>query len=1014
MADTGYSTQAAFFDYDNDGDLDCYILTNALESFNRVLPFGQKKDGSGKSTDRLYRNEGPSANGLPWFSDVSQEAGIQTEGWGLGIGIADLNQDGWMDIYCANDFQTNDLLWINNGDGTFTNRIASFTKHQSANSMGMDIADINNDGLPEIVNLDMMPEDNLRQKTMFSKPGYDLYQTFLKKEYQPQFVRNTLQLNRGIGKDGNPEFSEIGYLSGIYATDWSWAALLADFDNDGYRDLFVTNGYRKDVTNLDFTSYTSQSLIAFREDDENEQKEKMGNMEKMLGVKKSNFMFRNKGDLTFENATVNWGLGIPSYSNGAAYADFDNDGDLDIVVNNIDDEAFVFRNNLIYHQHHQGKNGYLRITLKGRSPNLNGYGAKVSLYYGQETQFNQHSPYRGYKSTVGPVLHFGLGKIQSVDSVKIEWPNGRSQTIHNVEINQTLSINEDGSPGTRPVLTPQDPELAYFSEVSDKYQLTYRHTERDFIDFKKNHLLPHKHSQSGPGIAVADLNDDGLDDVFIGGAGGESASIFYQQHNGKFLQAQFKDKISEDTGVLLFDADGDGDNDLYCVSGSSEFGAVSRHYQDRFYRNLGMGGFRLDTAALPQITGSGSCVIACDYDKDGDLDLFVGGRVSPDQYPLPPRSYLLRNNGDGTFEEITATAAPGLEHVGMVSSALWTDLDNDGWIDLLIVGEFMPITFFKNTKGTLRQFHPPGVENSTGWWNSLAGGDFDNDGDTDYIAGNLGLNTLYKASEDEPVSLYARDFDRNGTLDPILCRYIQGQEYPVHYRESMTDQMITLKKTFTSYEIYGRKTLQDIFSPEMLQGALVLKAFQMASVYIENLGNGGFKLRKLPIQIQLSPVFGTVVSDINNDGFLDIISVGNNYGAEPLSGRHDASLGTCMLGDGKGNFTALPFNESGFLVDGDAKGAAEVLLKNGTTLLIATQNQDSIRVFENSRKDMVIPVFPNEISAEIKFKNGQSRKHEFYYGNTYWSQSSRFLKIPNTAHKVTIVTYTGSRRELNF
>jgi enediyne biosynthesis protein E4 len=995
LADSSYATQAAFLDYDLDGDLDMYMLTNALESYNRNQIMGMRNDGTGKSVDKFYRNEG-SIDGLPIFKDVSREVGVLTEGWGLGIVVNDINRDGYPDLYIANDFMSNDHLYINTGDGKFDNNIRSMLKHQEQNGMGIDIADINNDALNDIVVLDMLPDDNLRQKTMFSTIGYDRFNLFREKGYEYQYIRNVLQLN-----NGNNSFSDIGYFSGIYATDWSWSSLFADFDNDGYRDLFVGNGYRKDVTDQDFIAYGKE--LALFTTDKNRMNSIRKELEKLPGVRKPNFLFRNNGDLTFTDKANEWGLDQPSYSNGAAYADFDNDGDLDLVTNNINDEAFVYRNDVITNEtradHH-----FLRIKLQGGRGNLAGYGTKITVYAAGQVHYAEHQTIRGYKSTVENIEHFGLGKVPTgrIDSITVMWSGGKSQVLRNISVDQTITVdNHDAA-----VAQEKDaPSVSILIESHKTVGIQYQHQEEEFVDFLHGQfLLPHKHSQGGPGISVGDVNGDGLDDFILGASAGKQAKIFLQQNNGSFKTDSLPAKIAEDMGVLLFDADNDGDQDLYCVSGSSEFKSDKVNYQDRFYRNSGKGKFEHDASALPELTSSGSCVVANDFDRDGDLDLFVGGRVVSMRYPETPESYLLVNRGDGKFDNQASNFSSVLGGIGMVTSAIWSDVNNDDWTDLVVVGEWMPITVFINGNG--KSFTPLTLENSTGWWNSISGGDFDNDGDIDYIAGNLGLNSIYKASADEPVTVYAKDFDGNGSVDPILCRYIQGKEYPVHPREVLTGQIASLRGVVLRYAQYGTMGVHDLLSKERFENSIMLESKMFTSVYIQNNGHSKFEIKPLPAEAQFSPMFGTVVTDLDEDGNLDVLAVGNSYASEVLTGYYDAGIGNFLRGDGKGNFKAVPVMQSGFFVDGDAKAIAKLISNEGKELLLVTQNRDSLKVFTKPGKisggnESVVRLEPDDEYVIVELGNGKKRKEELYWGNGYLSSSSRAIIKNKNISKVT-------------
>ena len=934
-----YSTQASFLDYDLDGDLDVYLVVNSLEVYPKNNPVGQNTNGLGRSQDKLYRNDGKSS-GLH-FTDVSAQSGIQTEGWGLGIIVNDINQDGYPDIYVANDFLSNDHLYINNHDGTFSNEIKKYLKHTEFNGMGIDIADINNDGLNDIVVLDMMPDDNLRQKAMFSNTGYSKFKLNLDRNYLPQYVRNVLQLN-----NGNGTFSDIGCLSGVYATDWSWSPLIADFDNDGWRDILITNGYVKDITDLDFVSYNANAG-AFGKPEERK-KNVIDALQTLKGVYKTNHIFKNNKNLTFSDNSNVWGLVEKSYTNGAAYADLDNDGDLDIVMNNINSPAFLYKNNTreIDTEHAN----FIELQLVGNGKNHSGIGAKIWAYSEGTSQYAEQTLQRGYKSTVGNLIHFGFGDSKTIDSLKVVWPSGSVDVISNPSSNQIIKVAESGT-NKNPVVSKFNTHM--FIESSHEHGLSFKHDEQDFVDFKQSQpLLLHKFSQSGPMAASGDINNDGLEDLVIGGSADHGATIFMQEKNGRFLKTTMTNKNEEDEGILLFDADGDKDLDLFCVSGSSEYGQESPYYRHRFYDNDGKGNFKLDTLALPKlVNSSGSCVAVGDFDKDGDPDLFVGGRVVPNRYPEIPRSFILQNvsNTPGNKgPHFVAIDMPDINHAGMITGAQWVDLDNDQWIDLVVVGEWMPVTFLKNENGILTKLSNADhqLPEETGWWRCIKSADFDHDGDVDFVAGNFGLNSIYTASPKEPISLYAKDFDGNGSIDPIVSRFIQGKEYPVHPRETLTEQIVSMKRVLTTYELYGNSSIQDILSPQHLEGAQIYRCDYLASSYIENLGNGNFSLHALPISCQTSTINDMIIEDFNHDGNPDILAVQNDYSFESLGGRYDAGIGLLLFGDGKGNFISVDPRESGILINGDSKSISRLMTRDKKALYITTQNQDSLRVFE--------------------------------------------------------------------
>lgn len=963
LADTGYATQAAFFDYDKDGDLDMYLLNHRLYSHtaNNLQP----KDTSGNSPaqDRLYRNEGvlPGAS-HPVFKDVSKEAGIKEDGYGLGVVITDVNNDNWPDVYVANDYIGNDLLWLNNHNGTFSNAIATSLKHQSYNSMGVDAADINNDGLTDLAVVDMLPETNERKKMMFSAATQEKYDMQQRLGYEPSFMRNMLQLNNGIRTINNRKeafYSEIGQLAGIFETDWSWSILMADFDNDGWKDIHVTNGLGKDLTNNDYASFrngqanTSNYTFGSSADQQLDNvttKELRNNIDQFGSIKMDNYFFHNNADLTFDNITKQAGLSVPSISNGAAYADLDNDGDLDLVVNNINQEAFVWRNELRKSVADSVRN-FITLQLKGIPANAAGFGSRVTLFIGDTKQYAEQSPVRGFSSSVDQRLHFGVGNAVMIDSIKIQWPDNKVQVIKNIKANQQLALKQEEAKETMlaDAATAINP---IFKDISDIAGIDFKHAETQNFDFGYHQPLPQKYSQLGPCIATGDINGDGLDDIFVGGAANQPGKIFIQKNDGSFSAGNLleQNKPGEDLGAVLFDADGDKDLDLLVTGGSFEF-TVPKYNQPRLYINDGKGKFALDETALPVITDITSAAAVADYDGDGDLDIFIGGRLTPQRYPQSPRSYLLQNN-NGRFSDVTKSACSSLEFPGMITGALFTDFNNDKQPDLVICGEWTPVRFFKNNGGGKLQetTDATGLEKMNGLWRSLQQADIDKDGDMDYIAGNMGLNNKYHIAAGRPMFLYAKDVDKNGFDELIPAYFIKDNEekyqlFPGLDRNQLSEQLPAIKKKYLLHADYAKVKMEQLKSDLGADGWMELKCETSASVWIENLGNGKFTLHPLPVMAQVAPVNSIVAADVDEDGNTDLVIAGNEYQSAVSSGRYDASCGLVLKGNGKGSFAPIDILKSGLMIDGDVKDMKVISVKDIGKELLAAPNDSKLKTF---------------------------------------------------------------------
>lgn len=927
LDDTGRSISSTFFDYDKDGDLDLFI-TNAPADFNLSgalldldkIQEQKQKIAASRSSDKLYRN-----NGKGFFEDVSEQAGILADvGFGLHAQVGDLNNDGWLDVYVSNDFIMPDFAYINNGDGTFTDKKETLFKHISYYSMGGDFADVNNDGLSDLMVADMSPEDYKRSKTTMSMMSIDRFNAMTQNGYHHQYMHNVLQLNNGE----NMAFSEIANLSGISKTDWSWATLFADFDLDGYNDLYVTNGVYRDVVDRDANTLINDYI----KENRNNLKEAdfLGFTQKLPQQKLVNYLYRNEGNLTFTNKTQEWSNLKETFSNGAVYVDLDNDGDLDIVTSNLDENATILKNNSI----EQKKGNYLQVRFKGPENNRFGVGAKVILHTSNGSVLTrQLINGRGYLSSMSNKLHFGLSTQDKIDKLEVIWPDDKKEIIQNITVNQVLELDYANA-AAKTSLEEESIETLFTEQAFD-----FGHEEKIFNDFDVQLLLPHKLSQLGPAVAKVDLNGDGVEDLYLGGAQGFSPDLLVSINGAyqKITVPDFeKDKLHEDVDAIFFDADNDGDLDLYVVSGSYEFNEDSPLLQDRLYINKGNLKFERSKASLPDFRVSGSVAIAGDYDSDGDLDLFIGGRVIPGQYPYSPKSTLLMNNG-GTFQDVTQSIAEELSQVGMVTTAQWADMEGDGDIDLVVAGEWMGIEVFTNTDGKfIKDPKYESLGSQTGWWNKIMVTDMDADGDMDIIAGNLGLNYKFHASKEKPFHVYTNDFDENGTADIMLAKNYEGKLVPVRGKNCTSQQMPYLKERVKTYEEFASRDLKGIVG-DGFETATHLQAVEFRSGYFVN-GQEGFEFVPFTTQAQMSPVNGIIYDDFDGDGIKDLVLAGNNYMAEVETTRADAGIGNFLKGTEKGTFQYVENRFTGFYANKDARDLILVGGNGSKSILVANNN----------------------------------------------------------------------------
>lgn len=949
LADNGYSTMASFLDYDKDGDLDCFIINHSIQKYTAGVQDNPelRKERNPDYASKLYRNDliPPVGGTKGGFTNVSDQEGIFSNvlTFGLGVTVSDFNNDGWPDISVSNDFNEPDYFFENNGNVTgssprFTEKLVQKMDNISLYSMGTDAADYDNDGNVDLLTLDMMPEDNKTIKMHSGPENFNKFQFLFRQGFYYQFSRNMLQRNNGDGT-----FSEVGQLAGVSNTDWSWAGLFSDFDKDGFKDLFVTNGYVKDYTEMDFLKYSVDRVIKSMAKDSANVDPIPEYLRKMPKNETQNYAFKNKGDGTFQKMSNEWGFTTKGVSAGAAYADLDNDGDLDLIVNNTNALASIYKNNA----EKLSKNNYLSVKLDGGAMNRFGIGAKVKLYSKGKLMYQEQSPVRGFQSSNDPVLNFGVGENTTIDSLIVIWPNDSYQKLTTVKTNQVLTLKIADAPNKWVYQNQKSNPIFSQSSLTNVV-----HKENGFSDFTVQSLLPNYYSRQGPSIEVADINNDGLDDFFMGGAKGEVSQLFTQNKNNTFSKINTpifaQNAGSEDVASAFFDADNDGDKDLYVAAGGYEFEANDPLLQDRLYLNDGKGNYSISENSLPKLLTSKGCVKAVDIDSDGDLDLFVGGRIVPRKYPVAPNSYILINEGKGNgssprFTDNTQKICPSLSQIGMVTDAVWMDLNNDKQQDLIVVGEWMPIKVFINSKGKLADKSAEFIHfASTGWWNKINATDMDGDGDLDLIIGNCGLNTQFKVNEKEPMTVHYKDFMDNGSIVPVLSYYIGGVSYPMASRDDLAEPMPFIKKKFTDYKSYSTATITDVFSSKELENAKILKSEFMQTLYLENQGTKGFKAHTLPMEAQYAPVTAIVADDFDNDGKKDLLLAGGNTWTRIKFGRYLANHGVLLLGDGKNNFKYASQSQSGLNIKGDIRNLHTINSSKNKRIIVGVNDGEAL------------------------------------------------------------------------